>query len=67
MRPGAYLVNTSRGPLVDEEALCDALESGHLRGAALDVYEHEPAVNPRLLTQPHVVIAPHIGTPSRSR
>jgi lactate dehydrogenase-like 2-hydroxyacid dehydrogenase len=56
------LINTSRGALVDEEALCDALESGHLRGAALDVYEHEPEVNPRLLKLKNVVIVPHIGS-----
>jgi glyoxylate reductase len=62
VKRGAYLVNTSRGPLVDEDALCDALESGHLRGAALDVYEHEPAVNPRLLAMKNVVIVPHIGS-----
>ena len=62
MKPGGYLVNTSRGPLIDEQALCDALESGHLRGAALDVYEHEPAVDARLLTMDNVVIVPHIGS-----
>lgn len=62
MKRGAYLINTSRGPLVDEEALCDALDSGHLRGAGLDVYEHEPVVNPRLLSMNHVVVLPHIGS-----
>jgi glyoxylate reductase len=62
MKAGAYLVNTSRGALVDENALCDALESGHLRGAALDVYEREPIVNPRLLAMKNVVLVPHIGS-----
>jgi glyoxylate reductase len=62
MKPGAYLINTSRGALVDENALCDALESGHLRGAGLDVYEFEPRVNPRLLAMKNAVILPHIGS-----
>jgi glyoxylate reductase len=62
MKPGSYLINTARGPLVDENALCDALESGRLRGAGLDVYEHEPEVNPRLFSMDNVVLLPHIGS-----
>jgi glyoxylate reductase len=62
MKRGAYLINTSRGPLIDETALCDALESGHLRGAGLDVYEHEPRVDPRLIARNDVIIVPHIGS-----
>ena len=62
MKRGSYVINTARGNLIDENALCDALESGHLRGAALDVYEHEPAVNARLIDMQNVVIVPHIGS-----
>ena len=62
MRRGSFLVNTARGAIVDENALCDALERGHLGGAALDVYEHEPVVNSRLLRLDNVVLAPHTGS-----
>ena len=60
--PDGYLVNTSRGEVVDEAALAEALEMGLIAGAGLDVYEDEPAVHPRLLTLPNVILAPHIGS-----
>ena len=62
MLPGAVLVNTARGPLVDEEALVRVLASRHLGGAGLDVYEHEPEIQPGLLEHPHVVLLPHVGS-----
>lgn len=65
MKRSAYLVNTSRGPVVDEEALAWALHEGLLAGAALDVYENEPAVLPALLEHENVVLAPHIGSATR--
>jgi glyoxylate reductase len=58
----AVLVNTARGPVVDEEALADALHDGTIFAAGLDVYEREPEVSPRLLTAPRTVLLPHIGS-----
>ena len=62
MKRTAYLINTSRGPVVDEAALAAALEQKKIAGAALDVYEHEPKVNPVLIARKDVILAPHIAS-----
>ena len=62
MKPTAYLINTARGGVVDETALIDALRTGQIRGAALDVFEGEPDVNPALLDVPGLVLTPHTAS-----
>jgi glyoxylate reductase len=62
MKPTAYLVNTSRGAVVDEQALADALTDGAIAGAALDVFEHEPEIEQRLLVMENVVLVPHLAS-----
>jgi glyoxylate reductase len=62
MKPEAYLVNTARGEVIDEAALIRQLEAGQLAGAGLDVFEHEPAVNPKLVSSDKVVLLPHMGS-----
>jgi lactate dehydrogenase-like 2-hydroxyacid dehydrogenase len=62
MKKSAYLINTSRGPVVDEAALVETLQQGVIRGAALDVYEHEPALTPGLAELENVVLTPHTAS-----
>jgi glyoxylate reductase len=65
MRESAFLVNTARGPIVDERALVDALQAGKIAGAALDVFEREPEVAEELLVMENVVLTPHLGSATR--
>ena len=62
MQPSAYLINTARGDLIDEEALISALASGQIAGAGLDVFAGEPTVDPRLIELPNVITLPHLGS-----
>jgi glyoxylate reductase len=62
LRPHVYLINASRGGIVDEEAMVEALEAGRLAGAGLDVWQFEPQIEPRLLALPNVVMTPHMGS-----
>ena len=65
MKPNCIVVNTSRGPVIDEKALVRALRAGKIAGAGLDVYEHEPEIEPALFEMENVVLAPHIGSATR--
>jgi len=65
MKKTAYVINTSRGEIIDEEALYNALKEGRLAGAALDVFEKEPATGNKLATLPNVICTPHIGAQTR--
>ena len=62
MKPTAYLINTSRGPVVDEKALLQALRKKKIGGAGLDVYENEPALTPGLAKLDNVILLPHVGS-----
>jgi glyoxylate reductase len=62
IRPHAYIINTSRGEVIDEKDLTRRLREGQLAGAGLDVFEHEPAINPKLIELPNVVLLPHMGS-----
>lgn len=62
MKRDGYLINSSRGELVDDDALIEALQRGRIAGAGLDVYNHEPAIDPRFLSIPNVVLLPHLGS-----
>ena len=65
MKPTAFFINTARGPIVDEPAMARALQAGEIAGAGLDVFEHEPEIEPALLTMPNVVLTPHLGSAAR--
>ncbi len=62
LKPAAYVVNTARGEVIDENALARMVEAGEIAGAGLDVFENEPAINPKLLKNPKVVVLPHLGS-----
>lgn len=65
MKQGSFLINTARGSIVDEHDLVDALRSGHLAGAALDVYDNEPNIDPELIGMENVILTPHIASATR--
>lgn len=62
MKPGVVVVNTARGAIIDEAAMAEALDSGHIAAVGLDVYEEEPKVHPKLVANPRALLVPHLGT-----
>ena len=62
MKPGSFIINSGRGDLIDEDAMIAALESSHLGGAGLDVFQGEPNIDPRLIALKNVVALPHLGS-----
>lgn len=62
MKSGVIIVNTARGAVIDEAALVEALDRGHVASVGLDVYEDEPRIHPGLLENPNVMLVPHMGT-----
>jgi len=62
MKPSAYLINTSRGPIVDEKALVEALKNNVIKGVAIDVFENEPAIEPGLIGLENIILTPHIAS-----
>lgn len=62
MKKGVVIINTARGAVIDEAALVEALDSGQVSSAGLDVYEHEPHIHPGLLANPRTLLVPHMGT-----
>jgi glyoxylate reductase len=62
MKPGVVIVNTARGAVIDEAAMAEALETGHIAAVGLDVYEEEPKVQPKLVANPRALLVPHLGT-----
>jgi glyoxylate reductase len=65
MKQGAFLINTARGPVVREDDLVESLRQGHLGGAALDVFENEPNINPELIGMENVILTPHIASATK--